>query len=86
MVDAAARGLYNLRMSSIRVIDCALVALTIATLTVVGSEAALAALHQNSLALWTANFVLLIAAVVAALPLATYVTYRSWLETKRYLV
>jgi hypothetical protein len=85
-VDAKARGLYNLRMSSTRVIDCALVVLTTVTLTVVGSEAALAALHQSSLALWTANFILLIVAVIAALPMATYVTYRSWLETKRYLV
>jgi large-conductance mechanosensitive channel len=63
----------------------ALIAFTIATLTVVASEASLAVLHYGSYLLWSVNFLLLIAGVLMSVPLAAYGTYLSWQETKANL-
>ena len=78
-------AVYNPAMSAKRVFDLLLVSLTALTVIVIGAEEVFGFLGHQSYLLWTANFVLLTAAVTACVPLALYHLYLSWQVTRSYL-
>lgn len=73
-------------MSARRAFDYTLFVLTVFSVTVVGLEELLGLLGRHSYALWTANFILLTANVLACIPLAVYNLYLSWQVARSYLV
>lgn len=73
-------------MYSKRLFELLLISLSVLTVLVTGLEAVVYVLDRTSFALWTANFVLLVVAVLLCVPLAVYRMYLSWQTTKSYLV